>query len=298
MKKFLLFLSVFLFSVWQIFATLEVKTNLASWEYTFPIEIHLITNEKNAKIFYYTDGIGRMDSILEYQKPILLKTNTTLDFFATTKDFQDTPIQTANYSFIYTDKIQLILKNDTIILKNTDSDIQNIWYWKIESDTLNYELPPNTFLEANQSFSLDYSLKNNQKVFLFSPDKKEKKQEIYKIPEVQNEEKLEWEKNTYTPEENKNNVFSWSGEENIPIKEHTLEIEESFSPSKEEDFKISQELTASIWEKKIIGNSLFLFLFYILSIIILSIISYNIYLTHKKYLKTHILIQKNKKKYK
>lgn len=306
MKKIYIFLTLFLLQIWQIFANLEVKTNLESGKYNFPIEINLISNDKNAKIFYYTDGVGRMDNIFEFTKPILLKSDTTIDFFATTKDFEDTPIQTVNYSFEYSDKIILILEKDKIILKNTDNEIQNIGYWKIESNNLNYEITPNTFLEKNKTFSINYTLGNNEKISLYSPDKKKKSEEIYQIPQTEeiitpskNNQKIETiseipeEISPLTWEES---VLSWeiSSQENTSIETHLLSG--SQLESTENSFEVNENITASVWEKKI-NNKIFFFLFYLLSIIILSIISYNIYIVQSKSTKLKISakFRKNKK---
>lgn len=306
MKKIYIFLTLFLLQIWQIFANLEVKTNLESGKYNFPIEINLISNDKNAKIFYYTDGVGRMDNIFEFTKPILLKSDTTIDFFATTKDFEDTPIQTVNYSFEYSDKIILILEKDKIILKNTDNEIQNIGYWKIESNNLNYEITPNTFLEKNKTFSINYTLGNNEKISLYSPDKKKKSEKIYQIPQIEeiitpskNNQKIETiseipeEISTLTWEES---VLTWeiSSQENTSIETHLLSG--SQLESTENSFEVNENITASVWEKKI-NNKIFFFLFYLLSIIILSIISYNIYIVQSKSTKLKISakFRKNKK---
>lgn len=306
MKKIYIFLTLFLLQIWQIFANLEVKTNLESGKYNFPIEINLISNDKNAKIFYYTDGVGRMDNIFEFTKPILLKSDTTIDFFATTKDFEDTPIQTVNYSFEYSDKIILILEKDKIILKNTDNEIQNIGYWKIESNNLNYEITPNTFLEKNKTFSINYTLGNNEKISLYSPDKKKKSEKIYQIPQIEeiitpskNNQKIETiseipeEISTLTWEES---VLTWeiSSQENTSIETHFLSG--SQLESTENSFEVNENITASVWEKKI-NNKIFFFLFYLLSIIILSIISYNIYIVQSKSTKLKISgkFRKNKK---
>ncbi len=306
MKKIYIFLTLFLLQIWQIFANLEVKTNLESGKYNFPIEINIISNDKNAKIFYYTDGVGRMDNIFEFTKPILLKSDTTIDFFATTKDFEDTPIQTVNYSFEYSDKIILILEKDKIILKNTDNEIQNIGYWKIESNNLNYEITPNTFLEKNKTFSINYTLGNNEKISLYSPDKKKKSEKIYQIPQIEeiitpskNNQKIETiseipeEISTLTWEES---VLTWeiSSQENTSIETHLLSG--SQLESTENSFEVNENITASVWEKKI-NNKIFFFLFYLLSIIILSIISYNIYIVQSKSTKLKISakFRKNKK---
>lgn len=182
MKKIFIFM-LFLFNFYVSFAgNLDVKTNLESWEYEFAIEVNLIANEKNAKIFYYTDGEWRMDNIKEFSKPILIKEDTTLDYYATNANFEDTLIKTANYKINYSDKVDLEAENDKIIIKNNSWKIQNIWYWKIESNNLNYELNPNTFLENKEIFELNYNLADNETIKLISPDKKIVKNFTYKTP--------------------------------------------------------------------------------------------------------------------
>lgn len=288
MKKIILFLAFFFLPIWQVLAGLEVKTNLAPGNYNFPIEVYLMANDKDAKIFYYTDGIGRMDTILEYKHPLILKEDTTLDFFATTKDYEDTPIESAKYTFTYSEKIILILEEKKIILKNTDSDVQNIWYWKIESDTLNYEITPNTFLEKNEFFSLDYELKENEKIRLYSPDKKEKKSQVYKKPkkeESKNEPEKE-EKNETTSPTLLEEVTTETWWEISPLKESWATIKDenaswNIQIPENEDFQLTENITASVQEKKV-NNSVFFFLSYLLWVAFMSIISYNVYISQRK----------------
>lgn len=289
MKKTILFLAFFFLQVWQVMAELEVKTNLTPGNYNFPIEVYLMTNDKDAKIFYYTDGIGRMDTILEYKKPLILKEDTTLDFFATTKDYEDTPIQSAKYTFTYWEKIMLIIEEHKIILKNTDADVQNIWYWKIESNTLNYEITPNTFLEKNQTFILNYTPKELEKIILYSPDKKEKKSHIYKkIPkkEIQNQTPQQEEKTETIAEIFPEETTTETWWELSPLEESwaSLEYENaswSIEIPKSEVFQLSENITASIQDKKT-NNWVFFFLSYLLWVAFISIISYNIYISQRK----------------
>lgn len=178
MKKLFLFILLILW-IPTSFANLEVKSNLSPWNYNFPIEINLIVNDKNAKIFYYTDGIWRMDSIKEYTHPILLKENTTLDYYATNKNFEDTKIQTSNYTFTYSNKLSLIINAENIQIKNNSWDIQNIWYWTVQANTFSYTIPANTFLENKEIYTISYLATENEKIFLKSPDMIQKQTAIY-----------------------------------------------------------------------------------------------------------------------
>lgn len=234
---------------------LKVKSNLESWEYNFPIEINLISNHKEAKIFYYTDWEWRIDNIKEFKNPILLKEDTTIDFYATTKNFEDTLIQTATYTFKYSEKIDIGEKNWKIIIKNNSNDIQNIWYWRVEANNLNYEINPNTFIDANKIFEIDYNLENNEKVFLYSPDKKVIKKftfkKVEKLPKI--EEKKEIIENS----------LSWS--ENTEIKNQTLETKTSplittetweiIDDTKWKDFSLNDSLKTSIIDNKSVNNN-------------------------------------------
>lgn len=291
MKKTILFLVFFFLPIWQVLAILEVKTNLAPGNYNFPIEVYLMANDKDAKIFYYTDGIGRMDTILEYKKPLVLKEDTSLDFFATTKDYEDTPIQSAKYTFTYSNKITLSVEEKKIILKNTDADVQNIWYWKIESDTLNYEITPNTFLEKNQIFTLDYTPKELEKIRLYSPDKKEKKSQVYKTPP---KEEIEKDKIKVVEEVKIENISPILWEETITETWWEISLwEESWGIIEDEnaswsiqipenvDFQLTENITASVQDKKT-NNWVFFFLSYLLWVAFMSIISYNIYISQRK----------------
>lgn len=244
MKKILLFLLLFFINFQIIFAQeLSVKSNIISWEYSFPIEINLIANDKNAKIFYYTDWIWRMDNIKEFKNPILIKQDTTIDFYATSFDYKDTLIQTSTYTFNYSNNINISWENNEIIIKNNSNEIQNIWYWSIEADDLNYEINPNTFLDIWKTFKINYDLKNNQKINLISPDKKIIrnfifKKEIFKQKIAIEENNTEtWELNNFweTLDNswkilNFNEIETWSNQEKSNIK--TLENKDDFDLNK------------------------------------------------------------------
>lgn len=282
MKKIFFCIFFFFLGLSSSFGFLEVKTNIPSWEYHFPIEIHLLSNDKSVKIFYYTDGIGRMDNILEYKKPILLKKDTTIDFFATSKNFQDTPIQTVQYIFTYSDKIELWAENNTLYLKNNNSDIQNIGYWKIVWKNFSYEVPANTFLEKNKTFPLPYKLSHSEKAQLFSPDNIFKKEFTYKIPPIIQKEisVIEKEDDTKTPEINSTELSK------EPLENTIIETtEENLSPLEDDvaTFDVFDSLTASIQQEvNAKNNNGFYILLWIFVFITFCITLYNIYLVVKE----------------
>lgn len=282
MKKIFFWITFFFLGLSSSFGFLEVKTNLPAWEYQFPIEIYLLSNDKTAKIFYYTDGIWRMDTILEYKHPLLLKNNTTVDFFATSKNFQDTSIQTAKFFFTYSDKIDLVNDRNTFAIKNNTSDIQNIGYWKIVSQNFSYEIPANTFLEKNKTFPLFYPLSDWEKVQLFSPDNILKKEFTYTTPPIIPKEisVIEKENDTQTPDINSTEL----SEE--PLENTIIEtVEENLSPLEDNiaTFDIFDWVTASVQkEGSTKNNNWFYIILWIFVFITFCITLYNIYLVAKE----------------
>lgn len=295
MKKIFIFILFAFLQINLVLANLDVKTNLQSWEYEFPIEINIIANQKDAKIFYYTDWVGRMDNIKEFKKPILIKENTQIDYYATNTDYEDTLIKTSIYTFNYPKNIDIFWENNQIIIKNNSQDIKNIWYWKIEADNLNYEINPNTFLEAKDSYKINYSLKDNEEIKLISPDKKMIKSFIYKITKeipkeiVQNSSQntSSWEIETTPVTEEiivENEVTKEPDIKNI-IEENTqTQIENSWF-SLEENLKTSVIDTKKTWNKNNI---------YIIIMIFWILILYNIWLLLTK-TETYKKIKNNKK---
>ncbi len=304
MYKILFFLINILFWLNFVFADLNIKTNIESWEYNFPIEINLISNQKDAKIFYYTDWEWRIDNIKQYLKPILLRENTTLDYYATNKDHQDTLIKTSIYTFKYSNKIDIIWKNNKIIIKNNSWKIQNIWYWKIECNNLGYEINPNIFLENKEIFEIDYIPEENEKLLLFSPDKKIIKTNIYKrkidtkkeiIIENWKTETSSWEtlsSETWSELETSSweilksvtwskletpsweILFSWSW--NLEIE--NLKNVDTWTSSINKDFKITENLQSSIVNSNNQkNNNSFYIILYLFAFIIFSMTFYNIY---------------------
>lgn len=284
MKKIFIFILAILLNlnlVWA--ANLEVRSNLESGEYNFPIEINLITNDKNAKIFYYTDGEGRMDNIKEFKSPLLLKEDTTIDFYATNKNYEDTLIQTSKYTFSYSEKIILEEKNGKLIIKNNSWDIQNIGYWKVQANNFNYEIPANSYIENNERYQIDYSLTDKEKIQLFSPDNKVIKNFVYKKPQEKKE----------TPIQSEVVIPPQTKIEEAPIQSGKTLTSETTPVSKDQEItntgvenseKISfnNSLKTSIietktWEKESKSNNLFI----ILGILFLFIL-YNIWLFLKK----------------
>lgn len=282
MKKIILFFLTILLNfdiVWA--SSLEVRSNLESWEYNFPIEINLIATDKNAKIFYYTDGEWRMDHIKEFQNPILLKEDTVIDFYATNKNFEDTLIHTSTYTLNYSRDINIWEKNGKIIIKNNSGDIQNIGYWKVEANNINYEITPNTYIENKENYVIDYEVSEWEKIQLISPDNKITQTFIYKKPLLKEEQKIST-KTEVSIIENEISLSSssWTKIENNNM--YTWVIDTIEKTSQEPEISLNNSLKSSVidskaQEKNTKSNNLFI----ILGILCIFTL-YNIWLFFKK----------------
>ncbi len=136
------------------------------------IEVYLISNDSDAKIFYYTDGIGRFDTLKEFKStsPILLQKNTSLQYYAINDLNSSTPIQENIYTFHYPKNLSLSANKNNIIIKNNELKTINIWWYFLEWNILKYQIQKNTFLSAWETFILDYNMKVGEKILLFAPD--------------------------------------------------------------------------------------------------------------------------------
>ncbi len=280
MKKILIFITFAFLQINLVLANLEVKTNLESWIYDFPIEINIIVNQKDAKIFYYTDWEWRMDNIKEFKKPILIKEDTQIDYYATNKDYEDTLIKTSIYTFNYSKNIDINWEKNNIIIKNNSWDIQNIWYWRVEANNLNYEINPNTFLEKNKTFNINYNLSDNEEIKLISPDKKVIKTFVYKIPKEVSENLEEKIEENQKVEEILNSTWV----ENLPIiNEIQIENKELIKNEGEKIienienswFSLNENLKSSTLDTKKTWNKNNI---YIIILIFWSLILYNVWL--------------------
>jgi len=283
---------------------LDVKTNLESWEYEFAIEVNIITNDKNAKIFYYTDWEWRMDNIKEFKKPILIKEDTQLDYYATNANYEDTLIKTSNYTFNYSKQIDIFWDEKKIIIKNNSSKIQNIWYWKIEANNLNYEILPNTFLDEKKTFEINYFLENLEEIKLISPDKKVIKSFVYKKPapkeinSIVDKKLLELEIKDIVSSDNNNVKTSFmitkesKNQEEIIRNENINSLQENNEKQiKSSWFSLQENLKTSTFDTKKTWNKNNI---YIIILIFWSLILYNVLLLLQKTEKFK-KIKKNKK---
>jgi hypothetical protein len=307
MKKILIWLLIFTLSFWITKANdLDINANLESWEYEFVIEVNLNANDKNAKIFYYTDGEWRMDHIYEYKKwkPLILKNYTTLNYYAIWENYTETQIKENIYEFNYPKKFKISFKNNKIIIKNENSDIVNFWYFRVNWDNLDYEVDKNTFIEKWESFEVNYNWKIWEELKLFSPDNKEiisykiqaevKKEEIKvedtkkEIVEINKDESIKTEENSQSWSVSETESWETTKDDNgetnnevtqdIAIPTQESKIEEN----KEENIDLNEELKSSVTDKK--NNSL-TFIIYIFLFLVFWITAYNIVFVIRKKIK-------------
>lgn len=288
MKKYLLWLMLSSFFVPLSYATLIVKPNLEWWVYHFPIEIYLNTNQKNAKVFYYTDGIGRQDTTKQYRDPILLKSNTDLEYYAVWEEFEDTVIGKSIYTFEYSNALELIIKDNTVLIQNNSSEIQNIGYWHIEWLSLNYTISPNIFIEPKKYFSLDYHAKNGEKISLYAPDGWLKKSTLYtKTPPSPPQTLINIPTNTENNDTEDANLL-WEQSEIWANLSPSLGSNQTQTwavwLSEDQVFHLGENLTSDITQQREQSSkNIFLTFFLLLWSAVLFIISYNTYLyTYKK----------------
>jgi len=147
-----------------------VVADIPAGNYTHPIEVRLSTDLPDADIFYYTDGKGYFETISPYEKPILLKKNTQLDFFAMTPDMNQTPIYTQVYTFSYPDIFTLSIWDGEIHVQNTTSQTHSLWLRILETADMHYEVDAQNMLSGRAVFTLPYSLTEEETIFLYSPD--------------------------------------------------------------------------------------------------------------------------------
>lgn len=180
--KIITFILLFFTIQKAIWADFEIKTNIPWWEYKNVLEIYLVSNKKDTKIFYYLDNEWRFDNIKEFSwNPIIVKKDSTINFFSAIDEIKSTPIKQENFIFNYPKQIELWYKDWKIFLKNKTNEIINIWYWKIYWDNLNLIIPKNYYLNPDENFEIYYQIKENENISIFSPDDKVSKKYIHNL---------------------------------------------------------------------------------------------------------------------
>lgn len=188
--KIITFILLFFTIQKAIWANLEIKTNIPWWEYKNVIEIYLVSNKKDTKIFYYLDNEWRFDNIKEFNwNPIIVKKDTTINFFSAIDEIKSTQIKQEFFNLNYPNNVEIGYKEGKIFLKNNTNEIINIWYWKIYADNLNLIIPKNYYLNPSENFEIFYQIKENENISLYSPDDKITKKYTHKPKAVTSEKK-------------------------------------------------------------------------------------------------------------
>lgn len=163
------------------YADLNIKPNIGWWTYNNSIEINLLSNSENTKIYYYTDWEWRLDNQKEYNwTPIIIKESTTLNYHGFIDMKNSTLINETKYIINYPQNFIINYNNWKIGIKNNSKETINISYWKIEADNISYEIYKNTFLDKWKLYKLDYNGKGLEYIYFISPDNKVKI--TYQIP--------------------------------------------------------------------------------------------------------------------
>lgn len=271
MKKIIIVIFLLLKLNFAFAWELDVKANIDSWTYNFVLEVFLITSPDKNKSFYYTDWIWRYDNLIEFKKtnPIIINSDTILNYYAIWENYESTKIKENNYKIVFSSDLDISFKDDNIILKNNSLEVQNIWYWLIKAYRINYQIPKNTFLEANKTFTINYRAKDKEVIKLISPDNKIEKKFVFEV-EQKNPSPL-----TPLPKVEGNNK-----------EEKIIEIIENFEENTTENFDLNSNLKTSIIDNNINGtskkenNNIYILLI-VFMIITFIITLYNIYLVVK-----------------
>lgn len=172
MKKIIAFLGVIYFtSTSYAFAEkLDVDANYPSGEYNSVIEVYLNKSKEVNKIFYYTDWIWRIDNQMLYENPIVIKSDTELNYYGVAPEYQSTDIEWENYTFKYSDKVSLDYKKWFLIITNNEKESVNMWYWKVIWENIDKEIKRYTYLKAGKTIKIPYEINYWEEVKLESPN--------------------------------------------------------------------------------------------------------------------------------
>ncbi|MDD4151474.1 MAG: hypothetical protein PHR68_02560 [Candidatus Gracilibacteria bacterium] len=254
----------------------DVIATIDSGMYDKVIEVKLIPNDDQAKVFYYTDSVGRFDQQIQYKlgSSIEIKKDTILNYHSISNNITASLIKENKYTFNYPKNLEIFYENNNIFIKNNENKIVYLKGWKIG----NFEINENISLNPNEIYKYNYDLKENETISLFSPDNNKinsytrktiQKEIIVKNDNIQkNAENINKTEKVITEEksneqiENKNPINSEKIENNSGNLENTINIG-NISNNKTEEQKntdledstgdisnISNDLKTSILDKK------------------------------------------------
>lgn len=178
MKKIIIaILLIFIPNISLAWAPLQTNTNIDqadviatmdSWIYDKVIEVKLIPNDDQAKVFYYTDSIWRFDEQIQYKlwSSIEIKKDTILNYHSISNNITASLIKENKYTFNYPKNLEIIYENNNIFIKNNENKNVYLRWWKI----WNFEIKENIELFPSETYKYNYDLKENETISLFSPD--------------------------------------------------------------------------------------------------------------------------------
>lgn len=278
MKKIIIaILLVLIPNISLAWAPLEINSNteqadviatIDSWMYDKVIEVKLIPNDDQAKVFYYTDSVWRFDQQIQYKlwSSIEIKKDTILNYHSISNNITASLIKENKYTFNYPKNLEIFYENNNIFIKNNENKIVYLKWWKI----WNFEINENISLNPNEIYKYNYDLKENETISLFSPDNNKinsytrktiQKEIIVKNDNIQkNAENINKTEKVITEEksneqiENKNPINSEKIENNSWNLENTINIW-NISNNKTEEQK-NTDLEDSTWDISNISNDL------------------------------------------
>lgn len=198
----------------------DVVATLESGTYDRVIDVKLIANDDGAKIFYYTDTIGRFDEQIEYKAwtKIIVKENTTLNYHSVSRNQTASLIKENIYNFAYPEKIHLWYNWNTLVVTNNEVKEIDLRWWTINDAEILYK----TIIEIWWKYNYPFSMNTWDIVTLSSPDKKVKIAFKYILAEKKIEENKKTEniisETVYTKEDTQlsnTETITWNIAENI-----------------------------------------------------------------------------------
>lgn len=150
----------------------DVVATIESGTYDKVIDVKLIANDDGAKIFYYTDKVGRFDEQIEYKawSKITIKENTTLNYHSVSRNQTASLIKENIYNFSYPEKIHLWYNWNAIVISNNDTKEIDLRWWTINDAEILYR----TIIEIWWKYNYHFSMNSWDIMSLVSPDKKVK----------------------------------------------------------------------------------------------------------------------------
>lgn len=166
----------------------DVVATVESGTYDKIIDVKLISNDERAKIFYYTDKIGRFDEQIEYKawSKITFSKNTTINYHSISKNETASLIKENIYNFVYPEKISLSYLDNSIIIKNNENKDIDLRWWIIWWKEFLYT----TNINSNDSYKYNYQMNEWETINLISPDEKVNIQFKYIIPKKVETQKI------------------------------------------------------------------------------------------------------------